>query len=79
MTNVANCNTIQAEYYTAIKNKREKRADNALACRANTLKSKWIDCQLLIRARNQLSSNGGGYFTPLVCSFGVNLKVVIDL
>jgi hypothetical protein len=78
MTIVANCNTNQAEYYTAIRNKRQKGADNALACRANTL-SKWIDCQLLIRDRNQLSSNGGGHFTPLVCYFGVKLKVVIDL
>jgi hypothetical protein len=79
MTNVANCNTNQAEYYTAIRNKREKRADNALACGANTL-SKWIDCQLLSSDDgNQLSSNGGGHFTPLVCSFGVKLKVVIDL
>ena len=50
----------------------------ALACRANTL-SKWIDCQLLSSTRNQLSSNGGGHFTPLVCYFGVKLKVVIGL
>jgi hypothetical protein len=79
MTNVANCNTNQAEYYTAIRNEGEKGADNALACRANTL-SKWIDCQLLSSDdRNQLSSNGGGHFTPLVCYFGVKLKVVIGL